>query len=340
MNTFTGFDPARLRLPARPRRAQRPRLVPCPPGRVPGRSCSSPPAASSWRSASISPPSPRHPRRPARERLHPAHRPRHPLLGRQVALPHASRPVVLGGRRPEPPERRASSCASTPTRSRSASVRTTSMGPCSPSTGAPSTRHAPRRRARPGRARGPQRPGRSSARPGGSACPRRTPPTIPRADLLRHGGLVAATTDPMPAEAFTDGVPGLVRRAAGGRCGRCRRGWPRWWRRRWPSSTALRGAGGRPARRRSWGTRPPSPRCRRGRTCTRSCRSEPRRSGRAGRRSARSWFASRGPPGTIRCPRCGSSTSAPTPSPGRRPRCAGRWRRPRWATTSGATTRP
>ena len=34
------------------------------------------------------------------------------------------------------------------------------------------------------------------------------------------------------------------------------------------------------------------------------------------------------------------STSAPTPSPGRPPRCAAPWPRPRWATTSSATTPP
>jgi hypothetical protein len=29
----------------------------------------------------------------------------------------------------------------------------------------------------------------------------------PRADLLRHGGLLAATTEPLPAEAFTGAFP-------------------------------------------------------------------------------------------------------------------------------------
>lgn len=33
------------------------------------------------------------------------------------------------------------------------------------------------------------------------------PADHPRADLLRHGGLVAATTDPMPAEALTEAFP-------------------------------------------------------------------------------------------------------------------------------------
>ena len=52
------------------------------------------------------------------------------------------------------------------------------------------------------------------------------------------------------------------------------------------------------------------------------------------------WPDPGGPPATYTPPRCTGSTSAPTPSPCRPTRCAGRWPRPRSATTSSATTPP
>ena len=121
----------------------------------------------------------------------------------------------------------ATSCASTPTRSRWVRACTISSD-----AGLAAYRRAvdddePRRRARPGGARGP-RAGARSARRGGSASPLPYTADHPAgASSSATDGLVAATTDPLPAEAFDRGVPGLVRRAAAARCGRCRPGWPR-----------------------------------------------------------------------------------------------------------------
>ena len=51
------------------------------------------------------------------------------------------------------------------------------------------------------------RPAPGSARARWKRVPAPYPADHPRADLLRHGGLVAATTDPMPAEALTEAFP-------------------------------------------------------------------------------------------------------------------------------------
>ena len=155
----------------------------------------------------------RHPRRPARERLDPA---------RSRATP-ASRPTrrrtarisTCGSGRATGPSRE---CAGYLMRLDAdvghARRRCAPLLACGPG------RVPPRRRRRtiaaPALDRAVRRARRAGAQfgpPQWKRVPAPYPADHPRADLLRHGGLVAATTDPMPAEAANGGVPGLVHRA-------------------------------------------------------------------------------------------------------------------------------
>ena len=117
----------------------------------------------------------------------------------------------------------------------------------------------------------------------------------PRADLLRHDGLVAATTDPMPPAGVHRGVP---------RSGASSGGAPLRPLQAWVAAVAAEAAALAPTRPGAAGDQlaaavradgRPSPRRRPGRRCTRSCRCARRRPARAGRRSARSGYASPAP---------------------------------------------